>query len=359
MKKISLIIFIILLLTNIINVHAIDTSHSSIVMDMDSGRILYEKNKDDQSLIASITKIMTAVIAIENKNLDDIVEVGEEVLPMYGSNIYIEVGEKMTLRDLLYGLILRSGNDAAVTIAKYVGGSEEKFVELMNGKAKKLGMTNTIFRNSHGLDDKNENYSTAYDMAKLMIYANKLMDFVEISGTRKWTVETDKKNYIWNNRNKMLTEYKYATGGKTGYTPKAGKTLVSTASQNNLNLVAVTINDTNHYETQKELFNNIFSKYHSEKIIDKNNITFDNDIYEDLYINYSFSYPLKKDELDKIEKKVILYKLDNYINNQKVGEIYVTFDNKEIYRENIYARKNEKKDEGFFLKLFNFIRSLF
>ena len=108
---------------------------------------------------------MTSVIAIENKNLDDVVVVGEEVLPMYGSNIYIEVGEKLTLRDLLYGLLLRSGNDAAVAIATFVGGDEKNFVKMMNEKAKQLGMNNTVFNNSHGLDEDTKNYSTAYDMA--------------------------------------------------------------------------------------------------------------------------------------------------------------------------------------------------
>ena len=177
-KKIVLLIILFFITTNVYAIS--DTAKSTVVIDNESKRVLYEKNKDEQRLIASITKIMTAVIAIENKNLDDIVTIGEEVLPMYGSNIYIEVGEKMSLRDLLYGLILRSGNDAAVAIATYVGKTEENFVKLMNKKAEDLGMTNTIFHNSHGLDDTEEkNYSTAYDMAILSSYANTLLEFCE------------------------------------------------------------------------------------------------------------------------------------------------------------------------------------
>ena len=352
MNKALLTIIILSIIFCYHQVYAIDTSNSSIVMDMDSGRILYEKNINDQALIASTTKIMTAVIAIENKNLNDIVTIGEEVLPMYGSNIYLEVGEQITLRDLLYGLILRSGNDSAVSIAKYVAKDEDKFVELMNKKAKKLGMNNTIFRNPHGLDDKNENYSTAYDMAKLMSYANKLIDFVQISWTDKWTVTTNKKSYIWYNRNKLLKQYKYITGGKTGYTPKAGKTLVSTASKNNLNLVAVTLNDQNHYATQKELYESIFSKYHSEKIIDKNNLELNSNKFDDLYVNYSFSYPITNDEIKKVKVNVDIYE-------QKVGEIYVTFNNKEIYRENIYTKKGNFKQDGIFKRLLNIFHSLF
>lgn len=341
------------------NIYALsDTSKSSVVIDMDSGRILYDNNKDEKRLIASITKIMTAVIAIEKKDLNEVVTIGEEVLPMYGSNIYIEVGEEMSLRDLLYGLILRSGNDAAVSIAKYVGGTEEKFVDLMNKKAKALGMTNTIFNNPHGLDDETENYSTAYDMAKLMRYANSLMEFVEISGTKKWTVTTNKKSYVWYNRNSLLVQYKYATGGKTGYTPRAGKTIVSTASKDDLNLVAVTLNDGNHYNTQKELYEYIFSKYKSINVIDKNNLSLKNDLYDNLYVNYSFSYPLKDDELAYIKTYVDLYKLDNYDNNDKVGEIYVKFKDEEVYRENIYVKTKKKEEEGFFDILKKFFNSL-
>ena len=358
MKKVIAFIFIISLFFNITVVQALDTSYSSVVIDMDSGRILYEKNKDDKRLIASITKIMTAVIAIENKNLDDIVVVGEEILPMYGSNIYLEIGEEMSLRDLLYGLILRSGNDAAVVIAKYVAGSEEKFVKLMNKKANILGMNDTIFNNCHGLDDETENYSSAYDMAKLMKYANTLMDFVEISGTYKWKTTSNKKTYIWYNRNKLLSDYKYATGGKTGYTPKAGKTLVSTASKNNLNLIAVTLKDSNHYETQKELYDYIFSKYKKTLIIDKNNIDLKNNLYSQLYIKNNFYYPLTDKEINNIKINIDLYQLDDYIDNQKVGEIFVTFDDKEIYRDNIYVMKKENK--GSLLgKLLSFFSSLF
>ncbi len=360
MKKFFLILSFYLFFFHISIVYASDTSKSTVVMDMDSGRILYEKNKDEKRLIASITKIMTAVIAIENKNLNDKVTVGKEVLKMYGSNIYIEEGEELTLRDLLYGLMLRSGNDAAVTIATYVSGSEEKFVKMMNKKASQIGMTNTIFRNCHGLDDETENYSTAYDMAKLMKYANNLIEFVEISGTKKWTLETNKKAYIWNNRNKLLYDYKYLTGGKTGYTPRAGKTLVTTASKNDLNLIAVTLNDGNHYNTQKELYENIFSKYKKHLIIDKNNIEFDtNNHYDYLYVNYSFSYPLKNNEKDKIKTYVELYNNDNYSNHDKVGEIYVLFDNKEIYRENIYTLKKEIVKQNIFVKIKNFFNSLF
>ena len=359
MKRVMIVLLILLILFPY-SVNALsNTCNNCIVMDMDSGRILYESNKNKKMLIASTTKIMTAVIAIENKNLDSIVTIGDEVLKMYGTNIYIEPGEEISLRDLLYGLILRSGNDAAVSIAKYVGTNEEKFVELMNKKAKKIGMNNTIFTNPHGLDDETQNYSTPYDMALLMKYANSLMDFVEISGTKKWTATTNKKTYVWYNRNKLLFNYKYLTGGKTGYTPKAGKSLVSTANKYNLNLIFVTLDNSNHYEVQKEIYEYLFDKYKKELLIDKNNITFNNSKYDDLYINYSFSYPLKKEEEKDIQVIVDYYNIENVSNNSIVGEIYVKFKNEEIYRENIYVRIKECKRKGIISKLISFFNSLF
>ena len=356
MKKLITILFVFIIFP--INTFAV-SCNNCIVMDMDSGRILYENNKDKKMLIASTTKIMTAVIAIENKNLNDIVTIGDEVLEMYGSNIYIEPGEKISLRDLLYGLILRSGNDAAVSIAMYVSGSIDNFVYLMNQKAKKLGMKNTIFKNPHGLDDDSENYSTAYDMAQLMKYANSLLEFVEISGTKKWNVTTNKKSYVWYNRNKLLNDYKYLTGGKTGYTPKAGKTLVTTASKNNLNLISVVLNNSNHYSIQKELYEYLYSKYKRVLLIDKNNINFDNTKYENLYIDYSFSYPLTIDEEKDIQINVDYYNIDKIKNNSIVGEIYVLFKNEEIFRENIYVKYEECKKENIFSKVLSFFHSLF
>lgn len=343
------------------NVWAVsDTSTSSVVLDMNSKRILYAKNKDEKRLIASITKIMTSVVAIENKNLDDVVVIGEEVLPMYGSNIYIEVGEKLTLRDLLYGLLLRSGNDAAVAIATFVGGDEKTFVKMMNEKAKQLGMTNTVFNNSHGLDEDTQNYSTAYDMALLSSYANTLMEYCEITGTKKWTVSTSDKTYLWYNRNKLLSLYKYATGGKTGYTPKAGRTLVTSASKNNLNLTVVTLNDNNEYTTHESLYEYAFSKYENVLLIDKNNFTVDDFFFDgEIYVENSFSYPLTKEEKASTKTIVDIYKLEGYEDHEKIGEVSVVLDDVELYKENIYVRLKKEKKEGILSKIIKFFKGLF
>ena len=189
MKKIILLLLLLIPL----NIKGIDTSAtSSILMDIDSNRILYEENIHNVRSVASISKIMTAVIAIESGKLDDKVTIGDEISKAYGSGIYIKEGEVLTLRDLLYGLMLRSGNDAALAIAHYVGGSVDEFVNLMNKKAKELKMTNTTFNNPSGLDQDKGNYSTAYDMALLTSYAMKLEDYKEITGTKKYTLTTNK-----------------------------------------------------------------------------------------------------------------------------------------------------------------------
>lgn len=360
MKKIIIIIvfFVLFIPINVFGLSV--TASSAILMDMDSGRILYQKDIHNPRLIASITKIMTAVIAIENGNLDDVVTVGKEVLSMYGSNIYIQLGEKMTLRDLLYGLLLRSGNDSAIVIATYIGETEEKFVEMMNKKAKEIGMVNTTYSNSHGLDEVTQNYSTAYDMALLSSYANTLPEYREISKTKKWTTSTENKGYVWHNRNKLLSLYEYTTGGKTGYTPSAGRTLVTTALKDNLNLTAVTLNDPNEYTSHENMFEYGFNNYKNYLIIDKNNFDIDDNFYkDDIYIKSSFSYPLTDKELEEVSIVVEILKLDDYKNNDKVGEVIIKLDEEELFRENVYVKVKSKENMGIFDKIKSFFNKVF
>ena len=169
MKK--LLLFLLLLIIFIPKVTATTSSaHSYVLMDAETGRVLASKDKDSKRLIASITKIMTSVLAIESGKLDDVVVVDSSINKAYGSGIYIEVGEEIKLKDLLYGLMLRSGNDAASMIASYVGGNTQDFVKMMNNKAKEIGMKNTIFYNPSGLPTPSGNYSSCYDMALLTNY---------------------------------------------------------------------------------------------------------------------------------------------------------------------------------------------
>ena len=260
MKK----IIILFLFITPLKIGAISTSATSaILMDTDNNRIIYSRNIHDKRSVASISKIMTAVIAVESGKLDDKIKINDVILKAYGSGIYIKVDEEMTLRDLVYGLMLRSGNDAALAIADYVGGSVDHFIEMMNNKAQEIGMKNTEFNNPSGLDEDEGNYSTSYDMALLTSYAMKLKDYRKIVKTKEYKLTTNKNSYVWKNKNKLLKLYKYTTGGKTGFTKKAKRTLVTTASKNNTNLVAVTLNDGNDFNDHINLFDYGFSNYQS------------------------------------------------------------------------------------------------
>lgn len=344
MKKILIVIILLILIP--IKTYAI-SSECIVVMDQDSKRIIYQKNKDKQRLVASISKIMTALLAVESGKMDDIVKIDDTVLKSYGSGIYIQPKEEISLRDLVYGLMLRSGNDAALMIAKYVGKDEEKFVKLMNEKAKKIGMKNSNFQNPSGLDngDGNGNFSTAYDMAILMSYAMKNDEFKIITGTKKHTVKTNRMTYVWNNKNKLLNNYQYTTGGKTGFTEKAKRTLVSTATYNNLNLVIVTLNDGNDFLNHQNLYEEMFNTYKNYKILSKKNFkVIDDKYYKDkLYINNDLYYPLKDNEGQEFTTKIKLEKIKNYNNNQKVGIVEIYFKKVLVYEEDIYVEVKEKK----------------
>ena len=327
MKKILLLLILILP----INVYAISVpSSSAILMDQDSGRVLYSKNINDVRLIASTTKIMTAVIAIESGKLDDTITITEEMTKSHGSGIYIKEGEKISLRNLVYGLLLRSGNDAALAIETSLGG-HDKFINLMNKKANEIGMSNTTFNNSSGLDDEEKgNYSTVYDMALLMKYANNLFDFKEIDSTKKITLETNKNVYSWTNKNKLLHSYKYCNGGKTGYTKKAKRTLVTSASKNGVNLIAVTFNDKDDFNTHKKLYEYGFLNYKNYLIINKDKIKFNNKKY---YIKNNYYYSMTNNERDNINMNVKYYKIKK---DNIVGYIEVFYKNKSIHKELIY-----------------------
>lgn len=286
---------------------------------------------------------MTCIIALENKDIDSLVTVDESINKSYGSGIYITVGEHLKLIDLLYGLMLRSGNDAAIMISTYVAGTEEDFVKLMNKKAQEIGMKNTIFYNSSGLDNNTRgNLSTAYDMALITRYAMQNETYRKIVSTKKYTVKTDLKTYIWHNKNKLLN-YDYITGGKTGYTEKAKRTLVSSASKDNLNLVVVTIKDTDDWNTHISLYENAFNTYKSYKILNKKTFSVPKDnYYDNLYIKEDFNLLLKKEETHNLISHIKLEKKKNYQTGDIVGTNYLYLDDTLVGKVNIYAKSNDK-----------------
>ena len=349
MKKIVIIIFMMLFMSN---VKAIETSASSaILMDTDNNIILYEKDIHKVRSVASISKIMTAVLAIESDKMDDKIIVDDVISDAYGSAIYIKEGEELTLRDLVYGLMLRSGNDAALVIAKYVGGNVDHFVEMMNNKASEIGMDNTTFNNPHGLDVDKGNYSTAYDMAILTSYAMKLDEYKKIVGTKSYTLKTNKNTYVWKNKNKLLKLYKYTTGGKTGFTDIAKRTLVTTASKDGINLVAVTLNDGNDFNDHIDLFDYGFSNYTNHNIIKKGIINVYDDYYYadyELYTKDNYNYIINNGEEYNVVLKFELEKKRSFKNDDVVGNIIVMIDDVEVHRQLLYVRNksNAKKKDN-------------
>lgn len=236
---------------------AVSTSAASaILVDADSGRVLYEQNADARMLIASTTKIMTALVAIQDGSLSDIVTVSAEAAGTEGSSMYLKAGEKLTLETLLYGLLLCSGNDAAIAVAQHVGGSVPAFVKRMNEMAAQLGMTHSSFANPNGLDQEGH-YSTARDMATLGRAAVENETLVRIASTRRITIG----GRTMTNHNKLLRYVDGCIGLKTGYTRAAGRTLVSCTERNGQRLVAVTLQDGNDWSDHESLYDYGFSTY--------------------------------------------------------------------------------------------------
>ena len=240
---------------------AVGTSAASaILVDADSGRVLYEQNADAKMLIASTTKILTALVAIREGDLSQVVTVKREATLTEGSSMYLKEGEQLTLETLLYGLLLCSGNDAAVAIADAVGGSQAGFVKLMNETARELGMEHSSFANPNGLDDE-DHYSTARDMAKLACAAVNNETLMRIASTRTVTIG----GRTMTNHNKLLSYMDGCIGLKTGYTKAAGRTLVSCAERNGQRLVAVTLQDGNDWADHQALYEYGFATYPAKR----------------------------------------------------------------------------------------------
>lgn len=317
------------------------SAESAILMDQTTGRVLYEKNADNPDLIASITKIMTAIIAIESGKLNEKVRVSQNAVYTEGSSIYLQEGDRFTLEELVYGLMLRSGNDAAVAISEHVGESEEGFVYLMNEKARWLGMSNTHFDNPHGLDSETH-YSSAYDMAILMRYASQNETFQKISSAKEYKPEG--RSYSWKNKNKLLTQlYQYCTGGKTGFTKAAGRTLVSTAEKNGQTLIAVTIDAPGDWEDHISMFEFGFNSYPLQKIQESGIFPWQVESTETIQkgrIKEMVYYPLAEEELNQIKSQT--YLSEKELPFDKIGEKIFYLNGNQIARVPIYDTGEHK-----------------
>lgn len=313
---------------------------SAILVDAESGRVLYEKNAHEKKLIASITKLMTALVAIESTpDLAQEVTIQREDTLAEGSSMYLKIGEKLPLETLLYGLLLQSGNDAALAVARHCAGDVETFVDWMNQRAKSLGMKDSHFMNPNGLND-DEHYSTASDMALLARECMAREELAKIVGTKSITLGTRS----FTNHNKLLWQYEGCEGMKTGYTQLAGRTLVSCARREDQLLLCVTLSDPDDWKDHATLFDYGFETYPRQVLAtaDKNvrRVPVDGSLnrFVSVHTGKDVYYPTQAEETiraevtlpDRVEAPVtegsIAGKLSFYLGKDCVGETYLLYD---------------------------------
>lgn len=252
-----------------------DSADCAVLMTAD-GEVLYGKNADKRRGMASTTKIMTAIIALERVPLDRIVTVSPKAVGVEGSSVYLSAGEKITMENLLYALMLQSANDAAAAIAIETAGSVEAFAELMNAKARELGLTDTHFENPHGLDGETH-YTTARELAKIAAYALQNPDFAGIVSTVRRTVPLHggSATRVLINHNRLLRTYDDVIGVKTGFTKRCGRTLVSAAKRDGVTLICVTLCDGDDWRDHRALLDYGFSLFETVTVREAGEMSYD------------------------------------------------------------------------------------
>ncbi len=337
------------------------SAQSAVLVDAQTGRVLYEMQADQQSLIASTTKIMTALVVCEQCNVLDRVRIPKEAVGIEGSSMYLQAGEVLTVQELLYGLMLHSGNDAAVALAIYCGGTVEGFAELMNDKAHRLGLKDTHFVNPNGLDTPGH-YSTARDMAVLAAYAMDNPIFAQTVSTK--TVNVGSRSL--RNHNKLLWQVEGADGVKTGYTKAAGRILVSSATRQGRRLICVTMNDPNDWQDHKSLLENGFSDYSVRQIVTKGDCLGYAEIaggqagIVHLIASEDFSYALTSEETPQIKLSGPGFVYAPVVHGQEAGYGYVCLGGKTvgkvplIFGETIEQEPEQK--QSFWDKIKTFVR---
>ncbi len=323
------------------------------VMEAHSQRVLAQKNSNVQLPMASTTKIMTAITAIESGvNLDEVFEISPKAVGVSGTSLYLRAGEKFSLRDLLYGLMLISGNDASVAIGEYVGGSVEKFIDMMNNKAKEIGAINSHFDNTHGLDSKTH-YTTARDLALITSYAMQNPIFKEIVSTKNIKItNSDGKNRYLKNKNKLLSKLEGCNGVKTGFTDDAGRCLVTSCERDGMNIVCVVLNCGPMFEESEVLINKAFSEYHLVDLTSgyafktKIKVESGQQEYVKIGTKESYYYPLKTEELKKVKYKyTIADSIEAPIESgQVVGKVEIFIDNNLHFSEKIYTMETVRRN---------------
>lgn len=335
------------------------SAKAMVTIEANTKRVLYEKNKDERLPMASTTKIMTALCALESgSNLDEEFEIDPRAVGIEGTSMYLRKGEKLCLRDLLYGLILPSGNDASCTIAYRISGSIEDFVALMNKKAKELNLVNTNFVNPHGLDAK-DHYTSAYDLAIITAEALKNPEFVEIIGTKSKSVkgaggEQGELRFL-KNKNKLLTSFEGCTGVKTGFTDMAGRCFVASSKRGDLSVISVVLNCGPMFEECAMLMEKAFEEYNYIEVLEpylfyrKAPVLKGKENEVKLWTKQGFYYPLTKEESLKISYD---YEIDENLiapleKEQVVGKLTIKLCDEVLFETEIYTMDEIKSNELF------------
>ena len=338
----------------------------ALIYDRASGRMIYEKNGNKQTPMASTTKILTSIVILENADLKETVTIGSKAAGTGGSRLGLKKNDKITVNDLLYGLMLRSGNDAAVALAIHVGGSIEGFADMMNKKAEELGLTNSHFVVPHGLDNEGH-YTTAYELAKMADYALNIPKFKEIVSSKSATIYINGYPKAINNTNNLLGSVSGVYGVKTGFTNGAGRCLVSSCKRGELDIITVVIGaNTNNQRTAdtKELIEYAFNNYsliNIGKIIQDKFEQWKNINEGRIYVNKGIENGIKlylekpkksvmavrKDSIDKIDIEVnSLFYMDAPVTkDQVIGNLRVIINGEEIEVLEIRAIREVKKKE--------------
>ena len=342
-------------------------SRAAIVFDRTSNTVIWGKNIYEKRAMASTTKIMSAILVLEYGNLSETIEVCKKAANIGGSRLGLHEKDKITLKDLLYGLMLRSGNDAAVQIAIHLGGSIECFAEMMNAKAKELGLKNTNFVTPHGLDDPNH-YTTAYELAILTDYALNIKEFAQIVNTKTATIHINGNATTINNTNELLGYLNGVDGVKTGFTNNAGRCLVTSTTRNNWQIISVVLGaDTKKYRTTDsiKLIEYTFANYKQINIKEKIESEFEkwkteneakikvvkgvsNQVVTTISYNYDYELiPIKNGDTENIKIQIeFINQLEAPVEqNTEIGQMHIIMDNKEIMRIPIVIKdKIDKKD---------------
>lgn len=362
MKQLTIFLFIFIFFTtnnvfaNTTNTPKVD-AQGAVLIDQKTGRVLFGKNENEPLPMASTTKIMTAILALENGNLNDIVKVSKNATKAPPVKMNIKENEEIKLNDLLHSLMLQSHNDSAVAIAEHIGGSVENFCNQMTLKAQEIGAKNTVFKTPNGLDAEGHQ-STPYDMALITSYALNNEQFMKIINTKQLTFKSNFSTYTVQNKNRLLSEYEGANGVKTGFTNKAGHCFVGSATRGDLTLISVVLasgwgnkGKEQKWKDTKTLLNYGFDNFSYEKIFDKNSFAQKADIIKgeqntvDLYCKNDVLIPISKEEKDKINIQTDYVKtLTAPVNkDEKVGVISVYIGDELIEQIDILTKQNVEK----------------